>query len=149
MGDLQVKRGELLGVVQGISGGTFFAASGYCVMGLAPFTRTTGSGFWSVRTGSGSGAFIHIGAGGVVDADPGNDNKHPTYEVEVSVWLGVHKDAANNLSGVVEFIETVRKALDGVLPFGGCTYSAPEVLYPGDVALLHYTMSCMGRGCGT
>lgn len=149
MADLSNIRSGLLASVQGISGGTFFATSGYCVMGYLPMTRTTGSGFWSARTGSGSGAFIHIGAGSCVDADAGNDNKHPTFEVEVSVWLGIHKDAVNNLSGVIEFIETVRKALDGVLPEGGCTYPAPDVLYAGDVALLHYVMSCIGRGCGT
>ena len=149
MAELQNIRSGMLAAVQGISGGTFFAASGYCTIGHVPFTRTTGSGFWSIRTGSGSGAFIHIGAGGCVDADGGNDNRHPAFDVEVNVWLGVHKDASNSLSGVIEFIETVRKALDGVLPLGGCTYPAPEVLYPGDVALLHYTLSCMGRGCGT
>ncbi len=148
MADLQTIRSSMLGAVQGLSGGTFFAASGYCVQGHLPFTRTTGSGFWSARTGSGSGAFIHIGPGSCVDSDGGNENRHPTFEVEVSLWLGVPKDAANNLSGVVTFVETVRRALDDVLASGGCTYPAPEVLYPGDVALLHYTLSCIGRGCG-
>jgi hypothetical protein len=148
MADLQNIRTGLLGAVQGTQSGTFIAYSGYCVMGHLPLTRTTGSGFWSVRTGSGSGAFIHIGAGACVDADAGNDNKHPSFEVEVQVWLGVPKDTANNLSGVVVFIEAVRAALDNVLVEGGTTYGPPDVLFAGDVALLHYTMSCIGRGCG-
>ena len=148
MATLQTLRTSLHETAQGVSGGGFALLSGRCVQGYLPVTRTTGSGFWQRCTAATSGAFAIVGPGACVDADAGNINRYPRFSVEVEVYLAVDKDAADNLSGVVTFIETLRRALDDVLPKGGCTYDPPGMQTNGPNLLLHYRLDCNGLGCG-
>jgi hypothetical protein len=83
-----------------------------------------------------------------VDSDAEHVNRYPMFSCPVDVFCAIDKDTSSNLSGVVEFVETLRRALQVVLTEGGCRYDVPESRLSGSIILLHYTLICEGRGCG-
>jgi hypothetical protein len=150
MAGLNDVRSALIGALQGVSGGGWYALSGRVRSGYAPFTIASGSGLvCNANTGSsGSGALIHVGAGACIDDDMEHANRYPQFEVRVDVWMAIPKDTSSNLSGIVTFADTVRAAMHNVLSRGGATYDAPEVFPDNLTAVYHYRYACRGYGCG-
>lgn len=149
MADLQDVRTSIKGALQGASGGGWALTSGRVVMGYLPVTRATGSGFWSSCTTGASGSFAIVRFGGVPDDDDfTRRNAFPTFSCSVDVYCAIDKDVANNGSGVVQFLEALRKAVHAAIS-GGCTYDPPEIITLGSVALLHYQLDCISKGCGS
>lgn len=141
-------RTAVIGALQGVSGESWFALSGRVRSGYAPYTLASGSGAITNATTGASGALINVGPGACVDDDDSNNNKYPTFELRVDMWLAIGKDSGSNLSGVVSFADVVRRAIHTVLSKGGCTYDAPQVAPNNLVAIYHYTFACRGKGCG-
>jgi len=142
-------RGAVVGALQGISGGGWYATSGRVCPGYAPYELSGGSGLLvNSNTGSGgSGALIHVGPGACVDDDEWGGNRHPTFAVDVDAWLAIPKDAANDLTLPVAFVDTMRDTIHGVLSRGGTVFREPQVFNRGSVQVLKYTLSCIARGC--
>ncbi len=141
-------RNAIVGALQGLSGESWFLVSGRVRSGYAPYSLASGTGLICTGTTGGSGAFANVGPGACVDDDEGNSNRYPMFEVPVDVWFAIGKDSGTNLSGVVSFADTIRRAIHTVLSKGGCTYDAPEVFPNNLVAIYHYRFACRGRGCG-
>lgn len=148
MAGLQDIRAGIIGAMQGLTGGGWFALTGRVLEGFTPFDITGGHGLLAEsNTGSGSGALVHVGAGSCVDDDDGNANRYPTFSVDVTAWLAIPKDAPDDLDMPLTFIESARHALDAVLSKGGTIFREPVVHAAGHARVYQFVLSCVSRGC--
>jgi hypothetical protein len=145
MASLQNVRSGVLGAIQGVSTGAITLLSGRCVDGYVPFLRVTGSGFPRSCYASESGPLAIVRHGSAEGFDV--RHKHPRLSVDVDLYVAIDGSAADDLSGMVSFVEKTRRGIDDALSFGGASYPDPNVIDCGSALLFHYRLECRSLGC--
>jgi hypothetical protein len=121
-------RTKIHSALQGLSGEGWYSTSGRVLSSYMPYGSATGKGLLSAaHTGTGgSGALVSIGPGACVDDDAEHANRYPLFEVEVDAWMARQKDAADNLTGMIGWVEAARHALDAILSRGRTEFIEPQ-----------------------